>query len=239
ASILFLVIGVLVIWAMQTMLITAGDAVFVSLLLIPILVYVIFTDRLSEFKAPGGLEAKFVTMVKKPAEEMASENIELLGDDISVVTKGGPQELEVLESRLDESKRILLKLILGGHYDKGMLEEYVDRLLLYRTFRFVVFLDQKDRLVAYISASGMNRILKGPQGGHFVGLINHGNVPELWDFPGIMTRKLSTRENGINALKVLMENNLEAIILVDEADRLKGVLEREQILSKLLLAMAK
>jgi CBS domain-containing protein len=239
-SILFLALGFLAVWLMQSMHVAAGDAVFVSLLLIPIIVYVIFTGRLGEIKTPGGLEAKFVNMAQQPAAEIASERVAVVDEEMKVVTKSGPQELERLESLLNESKRIVLTLLLARrHYDREDAELYLERFLRYRNFTFVAFLDKKDRLVAYISSWAMFRILKGDQGDRFIQLINDGNVLELVDFPGVMTHTVSTNDSNIEALNKLTANNLDAIPVIDEARKLKGVVEREQILGKLMLAMAR
>ena len=238
-SILFLALGFLAIWLTQSMRVTAGDAVFVSLLLIPIIVYVIVTGRLGELKAPGGLEAKFVDMARKPAAEIASERVAVVDEEMKVVTKSGPQELERLELLLDESKRIVLTLLLARrHYDKQDAELYLERFLRYRNFTFVAFLDKKDRLIAHISSWAMLRILKGDQGDRFIQLINDGNVLELVDFPGVLTQTVSTNDSNIEALNKMTANNLDAIPVIDEARQVKGVVEREQILGKLMLAMA-
>jgi CBS domain-containing protein len=236
-SILFLGLGFMVIWATQAMLISAGDAVFVSLLLIPLLAYIIVSGRVSEFKAPGGLEVKLVTMARQPANNMATENIEMLGEAISVVRKSGLEELDALESRLDESQRILLKLVLGQHYELETLTEYVDRLLRYKTFKFVIFLDQKHRLLAYASSWAIARILQGNQAHRLLDMIAQEKVMELWDFPGMMTRTLSTRENAIDALKIMNTANLEAVPIVDDKQKVKAIIERERILCELFLGM--
>lgn len=57
-SVLFLALGLFTVWFIKTALGIQGDAVFVSLCLVPILAYLIISGRLSEFRA-GGLEAKF------------------------------------------------------------------------------------------------------------------------------------------------------------------------------------
>jgi CBS domain-containing protein len=148
--------------------------------------------------------------------------------------------LERLESLLDGSKRIILTLLLARrHYDKADAEVYLERFLRYRNFTFVAFVDKKDRLVAYISAWAIFRILKGDQADRFIQLINDGNVLDLADFPGVMTQTVSTSDSNIQALDKMMVSNLDAIPVIDEARKLKGVIEREQILGKLMLAMAK
>lgn len=239
-SILFLAVGFLAVWLTQSMISAAGDGVFVSLLLLPIIVYVIFTGRLSELKAPGGLEAKFAVVAQQPAAEIAAERIAVVDEDMKAVSKSSPQELHRLEALLDDSKLIVLTLLLTRrHYVQRDAEVYLERFLRYRNFAFVAFLDKKDRLVAYVSAWAMYRIVKGKQGGRFIKLINNGNLLDLLEFPDVRTYTVSTSDSNLQALNKMMTHNMGAIPVVDEGRKLKGVVEREQILGKLILAMAK
>jgi len=51
----FLVVGLLVLWFSRAVAGVTGDAVYVTLLLAPILLYTIVTGRLKEFRGPGGV----------------------------------------------------------------------------------------------------------------------------------------------------------------------------------------
>jgi hypothetical protein len=239
-SLLFLLIGLLVILATKAMLITAGDTVFVSLLLIPLLTYVIVSGRVSEFKAPGGLEVKLATMSNAPVEDMSSKNMKMLGEEeITIVSEGGLHGLEALKPS-DTSKAILLKIVMGRHYDHTTLREKVDHLLEYRTFKFAIFVNTGNRFIAYISSSVLHLILDSDDRAQkLLKIIATGNVSELWNFPGVVTQSISAQEKTMNALKAMMDNNLEAIPLLDENEEIKAFIERERILSEMLLAMAK
>ena len=76
-------------------------------------------------------------------------------------------------------------------------------------------------------------------GDEFVRIINEGSIQELQRYPGVVTRTISTKATSIDALREMTAQNLEALVVIDENRNLKGVVEREQILSKLLLAMAR
>ena len=58
-AIVFLGLGLVVLWITKTILNIEGDVIFVSLLFVPIIVYAIYSGKLEELKGPGGLEAKF------------------------------------------------------------------------------------------------------------------------------------------------------------------------------------
>jgi hypothetical protein len=236
-AILFLALGFLAVWSMHAMQITAGDAVFVALLLVPFITYVILTGRVSEFKAPGGLEAKFVAMAAKPAVDFASQRVEFVEEEMRAVSKSGLEELARLERLVDGSKRIVLKLTVDQkQYDKQDALTYIERFLRYRNFRHVVFIDQKGGFVAWIAPWAMYRILAGDQGDQFIDIINKGSI-KLRAFPGVMTTTISTTATNIQALQQMTDQNLEAILLLDKDNKVVSVVEREQVLSKLMLGM--
>lgn len=236
-AILFLALGFLAVWSMHAMQITAGDAVFVALLLVPFITYVILTGRVSEFKAPGGLEAKFVAMAAKPAVEFASQRVEFVEEEMRSVSKSSVEELARLERLVDGSKRIILNLTVGQkQYNKQDARKYIERFLRYRNFRHVVFIDQNGKFVAWIAPWAMFRILAEEQGDRFIDLINTGSL-ELLSFPGVMTTTISTTATNLQALQKMTEHNLEAILLIDKDNKVVSVVEREQVLSKLMLGM--
>ena len=239
-SILFLGLGFLSMWLAKIWFGLQGEAVYAVLLLAPLVVYAILSGRLSELKA-GGLEAKFATIASQTVE-ITSETVEPSVDEMSVVMKGGVRELRIQFQNLDESHPIILTLILGrsGYYHRDALVDYMEALLQYRNFRFVVILDQENRFVAYLPSWTMWQILrKGPLGEELVAIINDGRLRDLQAFPGVVTRTITTRTNNLDALRELTSMNLEALVVIDENKHLKGVVLREQVLSKLFLGLSK
>ena len=240
ASILFLALGFLVVWFTAKYLNTAGDVVIMSLLFLPVLVYLIFSGRLSQLKV-GGLEAKFLDITAQSVE-IASETITPSEDDIVVVAKAGIRELQSRIQHLDESRPIILTLNLrtGVYYDAYALLNYIEVLSQYQTFKFVVFMDKDNRFVAYIPFWAMLQILKIESLCYdFVRTLNDGDFQELRRYPGIVTRTISTKSTNMDALREMTTQNLDALIVIDEERKIKGVVEKDQLLSKILLGMAK
>ncbi len=241
ASIVFLALGVLAVWLSNELLDIEGEAVFVALLLLPVVVFMILSGRVRELRGPGGLEAKFVDVAGQSVE-LVSETIEASVDDMIIVAKGGASELERQAHDLDESKPIILTLNLGreGYYDRSVWSEYMDALSQFRTFRFVVVLDRENKFLAYIPSGVVGQILKTQGvGDDFVSAINDGRIPDLRRFLGVVTRTISVKSTNMDALREMTDQNLEALVVIDDDRNLVGVVEREQILSKLLLAMAR
>jgi predicted transcriptional regulator len=60
---------------------------------------------------------------------------------------------------------------------------------------------------------------------------------ELFSYPGVVRKTISTASTNAEALREMMVKNLEALVVTDEDNRLKGIAEREQILTKMVLDM--
>ncbi len=85
----------------------------------------------------------------------------------------------------------------------------------------------------------MLRILTGEEGERFINIINGGKLLELLDFPGVLTLSINYQATYMDALKAMSDHNLETILVTGKDNAVIGVVEREQVLSKLVLAMAK
>lgn len=239
-SILFLGLGFLSMWLAKAWFGLQGEAVYAVLLLSPLVVYTILSGRLSELKA-GGLEAKFASIASQTVE-ITAETVEPSIDEMSIVTKGGVRELRSQFQSLDESHPIILTLILGrsGYYARSALVEYMDALLQYPSFRFAVILDQDNCFVAYLPSWTMWQILrKEALGEELIAIINGGRLRDLQAFPGVVTRTITTSTNNLDALREMTSQNLEALVVIDAKKQLKGIVLREQILSKLFLGLSK
>jgi CBS domain-containing protein len=238
AAIFFLGLGFLAAWLFKLIFKIEGDAVYVSLLLLPIIVYAIFSGRLKELRA-GGLEAKFEDVAEQSVES-ASETIELSTEEMETVDKRDIGELKQRLQNLDKSKLIILTLTLGKkENNRDVVSKYIEALRQYRNFKFVVILDSENKFVAYISQWKMETILNSDWGDIFVSIISEDKREDLKRYPEVIFKTVSTKDTILNALNEMTAQNLEALVVIDENKRLKGVVERDQIQSELLLGMAK
>jgi CBS domain-containing protein len=242
-SILLLALGFLAIWITKNVLKIEADAVFVSLLLIPIIIYMVFSGRLKEIRAPGGLEASFADVAEKSVGAAAEiERLEVSVEQMQIVEKGDLSELKRTVLNVDESKPMIVTAILGkqAYYDRNALLQYVQALSQYRNFKFIVFLDSEGKFVAYMPSWMVVQTLKMESlGNELIQVVNQSRIQDLKRFPGVIMKPISTSRTNREALQQMTEQNLEALVVIDEENRLKGVVEREQILSKLMLAITK
>jgi CBS domain-containing protein len=238
-AILFLGLGFLVLWLTKSIMSIEGDAVFISLLLIPILVYVIISGKLEELKGPGGLEAKFAKAANESISA-ATEKVELSVEEMQIVLKEGLGILEKKRLDLNEAQPIVMIMEIGkrGYYDREAVLKYIEILSQFRNFKFVVFVDKNNQFVSYMPSWAVKGLIsKQYLGDEFISIINTGNKTVLFQFPGVVRETIRTESTNAEALREMTKQNLEALVVIDGNNQLKGVVEREQILSKMMLSL--
>lgn len=239
-SLLFLATGFFVVWLTKGLLDVEGDAVFVSLLLIPLVVYMVLSGRLQELKGPGGLEFRFAD-VAQDSVQVQEQSIAPSIDELDLVAKGPLEELEKLRDRIDEARPTVMtiQLVASGppFYGPHAIATYLEFLSKFRNFKFVVFLDPAGRFVAYMAHWALADILRKPElGVEFINAINRNQEGALLRYPGIIRETISSNATNAEALREMEKHNLEALLVVDDGSP-KGVVERERILSRMMLAL--
>ena len=240
-SLIFLLLGFVVVWIAKKILDIEGDAVYITLIFIPVLVYVIISGRLTEFKGPGGIEARFSEAASQSVIP-TSETIEPSVEEMQILEKEGLRVLQQRKLEIDKTRPLIMTMIMGkGHYYSWhAIVEYMKFLEQYPNFKFVVFLDKNNRFVAYTRSWTLTGLIRLPGlGDEFVQIINEGRTQDLYRFPGIIKDTISTQSTNTEALQQMTKEHLEAIVVIDEERKLKGVIEREQITSKLILTLIK
>lgn len=239
-AVLFLVLGVVVLWVVKSLLNIEGEITYVALLFVPVLVYAIYAGKLESLKTPGGLEAKFVKVAQEEVNP-ASEKIALSVEDIHVVEKGGIRVLDTKVKNLNRAQPIIMVIQLGKHnyYTRDAVQAYLDTLLQFPNFNFVVFVDEEKSFVAYMSVWAFANLIRQEQlGFEFIDVVNQGDKDALFRYPGIIGETIHTQSTNVDALREMTRQNLEALVVIDENGKLKGIVEREQILSRMMLALA-
>jgi hypothetical protein len=92
-SLLFVCLGLVLLWAarywMNDPATAMGDAVFVALLIMPILIYAIISGRLTELRGPGGLGATFNNVVTTSVSETVDQDLVSVDQQgVELVEKG-------------------------------------------------------------------------------------------------------------------------------------------------------
>lgn len=233
-------LGFLVVIAAKSYVATLEASVLITLIMLPLVAYLIASGRLAEFKAPGGLEAKF-TQAASESVSPASETVAY--DDPQVIAKETVRNLIERKAReIDESQPIIMTMTLGGksQYTTNDVEQYLRVLSQFRNFKFVVFLDRDDRFVGYIPSWAFKQLLQLPDlAFEFINAINAGQAPQVLRYPGVVSKTISIRSTNAEALREMLDQNIEALVVIDEQRKLRGVIQREQVLSRMMLSLVR
>lgn len=250
-SLIFLIIGFIIIVSYKYFIGTTSDNVILILLLIPLLIFLAVSGRLKELKGPGFV-AKLSEVANEPIK-IASQNVEVSENDLHIVEKQSYQFIEQKKRQITESKPIILTATLGAegegykhlpsgvaaYYGRPAFLRYIEILSKFRNFKYVVFLDREKLFVAYFTAQSIKEILSDNSlGMKLIDAINQDNRHVLFEFPEIITEIILQTTSNAEALTKMEKNNLDAIIVIDENRYLKGLVTRDQIINKMILALA-
>jgi hypothetical protein len=257
-SLLLLALGILVIWVVRYWVNEGrdpptqpvGDTVLVFLLVMPILIYAIISGILKEFKGPGGWGASFNSIATTSVSDASSDTlahsqVSVDDDTVQILPPGGTEAHQlkthqVETPELDETRPIVITVTFGkeGSYTVEDLHDYVEKYYRYRSFELVVFLTAGKQFVAFAPAWAAKQILNDPKRkSAFVEAINEGDPDKLYTCPGVVSKAISTKSTNAEALREMIERNSRFLVITDENNRLKGIVEREQVIGKMVLAL--
>jgi CBS domain-containing protein len=159
-----------------------------------------------------------------------------------------------MAQEIDQTRPTLLTMTVGGpRYDVHTLRHYLRVLTQFRNFTLVAFLDADGRFLASMSPWSLMELLEQP-GRHlpeweffdeqgladeFVSAINEGEEARLRRYPGVCTKRILTTATNAEVLQQMLEQNLDCIAVIDTEGRLRGVVEREELLSRMVLALVR
>lgn len=220
------------------------SAIIVSLLIIPLLTYGILSGRLRELSGPGGWGAKFSEAAAKRLSPTKAA-LSLTRLEMDVIPKESLARLDERIGKIRDGRPIVLTMTLGSpsiQYDPLAVSKVIDALSNFRGFKFIVITDTHDHLIAYFPHWSLKELLKAvPAAGeeNIINMINDSLEFEIANHPLAITDVISDNSSNVDALEKMEELNLEAIIVVNGTGKFKGVVERDRILSKMMIALAK
>ncbi|XIA62098.1 hypothetical protein ACFIOY_20740 [Bradyrhizobium sp. TZ2] len=206
-------------------------------MLLPLVAYFIASGKLTEFKAPGGIEARFAATAKDTVRP-ASETIAY--DDPHRGAGGWRPEAAGAEGTGNRPVAVMTMTIGGKvQYTLEDVVRYLDVLSQLRSFKLAVFLDGNKRVVAYMEAWVLKELVgQSELAGEFIELVNSGQIESVIGYPGIAKKTISTTSTNIDALRE-QEQNLEALVVVDEQRMLRGAVERERVVTSMMLSLVR
>jgi hypothetical protein len=213
-----------------------SDVVLLFLTVAPLFLLLVATERINLLKAPGGLELGFAERVVQIQNDPANQAVVLEVAEAAPISPGLPAEsvgrptMSIQFGRGDYQRQWLIENLAPGQ------SQYVN-------LRYVVFVDEDNRFIAFMPLSAFIYILQlEDEGTRLERVINQGRRPELLRFPGVIQTALVATgaaaddlpTNG-DVLRTMVQHNLPAVAVVSPDGRLIGLVERDQLVSDLLL----
>jgi hypothetical protein len=232
----FLLLGLGVVWFARAVADVTDGAVLASFVIVPALLYVVLRGDLAELKGPGGWAATFVRVatskVRSAGEQVTQEDVQIIEKE----TMGG---LTARMNSLDMAEPVLLTITLGQRYTAADVQGYLETLSQFPRFRLVALLDGSGRFAGCTSPSQLAGLMRsGALSQAFLDAIAEGDEGTVFRYPGMLRKVVESHATNAEALAAMTAHNLDALAIVSEDRRLRGVAEREQIVSKLVLALA-
>ena len=240
-AILFIAIGFAGILLVAKVADVKDGTVLATLLLLPALLYLLLSGRVSDLKGPGGLEVQLA--------KVANQTIPIAGHD-----QGGaalsyeevrPVERGRAESFLDRVRNItpadpvVLTLTVGsGKIDGKVAADYARGLTQFPRFRFVAVLNEDKTLISYMEESAFRHVIEADvvDAAILLDNIENKNLGPIRGFSGMVTTTVAPGASIADALRTMDSERIDALLVTDQG-RIKGIVERDRLANALLLTI--
>ena len=176
--------------------------------------------------------------VTKATVSFGAQNLDIL-DDPQLLAKGDVSDLGRRVRELNRDQPVLMTITLGEHYSVRAMENYLEQLTHLPRFRLVAFLDSSKGFIGCASPAGLLSLMQAPslaQG--FLDDVQDANVARVFRYPGMLKNVIRTGATNFQALEDMSRYGLNALAVVDDDRRVKGIVERDQLMSKLIRSLA-
>jgi hypothetical protein len=227
-ALLFLVVGLGLLWFAQSVIGLKGDAVLVAILVAPLLVYLVLSDRIQEFAA-GSVSVKLREASRSTVGKVVSE-LGPVFDPRSPVEKVNPNQPMVAELKQG-----------SGTYDREEVLHGIRQHEGLAPVALLIVLDTRDRVLAYMTyRSALDLLSNTHEGDQFIDLVNKGDSYAFQGsrrFSAVITETLTAETTNAKALALMEETGLDALVVVDRKKQFEGIVERNRVLSQMMLAL--
>lgn len=248
----WLVIGFLSVGAFQWLIKDIDSALISVLLIAPIFIFIILSGRLSEFSAPGGWNAKFVEVASKNINTGKDSIVEI--EAISQEAKGNQDNLPKALGKISRKsiRPFAIEITIGeaDRYGGIPLEIWIENFLLHPNFKLVLFVDKSGAYVGHIPKESLvTLVIKGHSNNQFsrgsyqqtleemVSSINKNDISRLKEYSFFVSQRIFEGWSNAKALKFMIEERLDFSVVVDPQNKVKGILEKDSIIGKMILSL--
>jgi hypothetical protein len=239
-------LGVLTAWIVVVEMGIHGSAVAVFCLITPLLVVLVFSDRLSEISG-GGLTIKIRKAGKRPVKTLM---VEAVTPAYLPLDKASAEQLMhwISQHEDDYLLPVVLSLREGQRYDSTVFVGYLTQLSsFFPRFSFVVILDQDGRHICHIAPAvilgwrSYDRNMDLQDRRRLVNSLLHkveqSDTSALLQLPGMRRDTVAPSTRVDKALRIMNASKSRELLVIDSERHPKGVVEQETALSKFVLAL--
>jgi CBS domain-containing protein len=240
-SVLFVALGVAAMVAAVKLAGVRDGTVLSVLLIIPALLYLLLSGRVSDLKGPGGLEVKLSEVARQPIpiRQGEAQGGALAYERVRAVEKGRSDSFLSRVKDITPDEPVVLTLTLGsGPIDGAAAADYAKGLTQFPRFRFVAIVDSDGRLVSYMEERAFRHVIESDivDANVLLSNIEHKNVRAIRSYPGMVLTSLTAGTNIADGLREMERVRLDAL-LVTEDGHITGIVERDRLANALLLSL--
>jgi CBS domain-containing protein len=240
-ALLFVALGFAGIYVVAKVADVRDGTALAALLIVPAVLYLLLSGRVSDLKGPGGLEVQLT--------QVANQTIPLAGHErgttalafeaVRSVEKGRAESFLTRIRDITPDDPVVLTLTVGsGPIDGQAAAEYAKGLTQFPRFRFVAVLDSHRKLISYMDATAFRHVIEADvvDANALLKNIEDQEVGAVRAFPGMTVATVSARTSIADALRRLDRLHLDAVLVTDEGT-IKGIVERDRLANALLLSL--
>lgn len=238
-ALVFLLLGFGAIVAVRKVGDVTDGVVLASALILPAILYLLISGRVSDLKGPGGLEISIAEVANRSISvDDEGGSIALAYDQVRQVQ--GDTRAESFLARVknvNPADPVLFTLKLGSDAINGAAAaDYTKALTQFPRFRFVAIVDSVDKLVCYMDEAAFRHLIESNaiDAQTLLNNIANQNVGDIRTYPGMIHSTVDPDTSIADALRQ-MDRIRASAMLVCEDGYVKGMVERDHLANTLLL----
>jgi CBS domain-containing protein len=240
-AVLFVALGFAAILLVAKVADVKDGTVLASLLILPALLYLLLSGRVSDLKGPGGLEVQLAKVANQTIPMAGHEqgSAALSYEEVRPVERGRAESFLDRVRNITPADPVVLTLTVGsGRIDGKAAADYARGLTQFPRFRFVAVLNDDGSLISYMEESAFRHVIEADvvDAAVLLNNIEHKNLGAVRAFPGMISTTVAPGASIADALRS-MDNARISALLVSDDGRIKGIVERDRLANALLLSL--
>jgi hypothetical protein len=240
-ALLFVALGFAAILLVAKVADVKDGTVLAFLLILPALLYLLLSGRVSDLKGPGGLEVQLAKVANQSIPMAGHEQggAALSYEEVRPVERGRAESFLDRVRNITPADPVVLTLTVGsGKIDGKVAADYARGLTQFPRFRFVAVLNEDKTLISYMDEGAFRHVIDADvvDAAILLDNIENKNLGPIRGFTGMITTTVAPGTSIADALRTMDSQRIDALLVTDEG-RIKGIVERDRLANALLLTI--